>query len=272
MKKVVTLIGIMTIANAVLLTAAPKTEVNSKDLEGIQPIKGVQEKANKILYKAGAYLKKAKTFQFKADISRDVILYDGVRVEYSGISNVIVQRPNKFRAIFNGDERARRTYFNGKNLLIYSKTRNIFIQKEINGTIDDAIDHIFEKFGFSIPLADIVYADLYSVLIENIDSGYYVGEHKIDGILCDHLSFQQDVIDWQIWIESGDKPFIRKILISYKEDEGSPEYEAELSGWKINISFKDSDFNFTPPIEAEEIEFLPLKNLYGENDPILEVK
>lgn len=223
---------------------------------------GVEPKAIEILYRASKYLQQAKTFKFQADVTRDVILYDGVRVQFSGISKVTVQRPNKLQASFDGDERSRRSYFDGETLTICSLTRNTYAQAKISGTIDEAIDFVFETFGFSIPLADLVYADPYAVLIENVDKGYFVGQHKIDGVLCDHLVFQQEQIDWQIWIEADDTPLVRKLVITYKTEEGCPEYEAVLSHWKLNPSVGDADFKFTPPMSVKKIEFLPLDKIY----------
>ncbi|MDP8249223.1 MAG: DUF2092 domain-containing protein [Candidatus Tritonobacter lacicola] len=227
---------------------------------------GVEPKANEILYRACTYLQQAKTFQFQADVTRDVILYDGVRVQYGGVSKVTVQRPNKLRAIFNGDERSRRSYFDGEILTIYSLTRNNYAQAKIPGTIDEAIDHVFETFGFSVPLADLVYADPYSVLIENVNEGHFIGRHKIDGVVCDHLAFQQELIDWQIWIETDKTPLVRKVVITYKTEEGCPEYEAVLSHWKLNPSVRDADFEFTPPADVAKIEFLPCDEGSGEEE------
>ena len=222
---------------------------------------GVEPKANEILYRSSDYLKQAKTFQFRADIKRDIMLDDDIRVQFGGVSNVTVQRPNKLRVIFNGDELSRRSYFDGKSLTIYSLSRSVYAQKKIPGTIDNAIDFVFEKFGFSVPLADLVYADPYAILIENVDKGYFVGQHKVDGVVCDHLVFQQDLIDWQIWIEAGKTPLVRKLIITYKTEEGSPEYEAVLSNWQLNPSVSDADFKFTPPAGVEKIEFLPFGKL-----------
>jgi hypothetical protein len=234
----------------------------------IVPRPGVAPKANEILFQAGQYLKAAKTFKFKAKITRDILLDDDIRVQFGGVSNVTVQRPNKLRAIFNGDERSRRTYFDGETLTLYSLSRKTYVQKKITGTIGNAIDFIFEKFGFAIPLADIVYPNPYAILIENVDKGYFVGQHKIDGTLCDHLVFQQDLIDWQIWIEAGEAPLIRKLLLTYKTEEGNPEYEAVLSNWKLNISLSDADFKFIPPAGVEKIEFLPIDRVYGPEEII----
>lgn len=243
---------------------APEPEPIKIDKAKLVVREGVEPKANKILYQASKYLQQAKTFKFQANVTRDVILYDDLRVQFGGVSNVTVQRPNKLRAIFNGDERSRRSYFDGETITIHSLTRNIYAQAKKPGTIDEAIDFVFETFGFAIPLADIVYADPYAVLMENIDQGYFVGKHKINGVMCDHLAFRQELIDWQIWIEADETPLIRKLVITYKTEKGSPEYEAVLSNWKLNPKVKDEDFKFTPPPNVEKIEFLPLDKVHVE--------
>lgn len=244
--------------------ATPKPEPTAKIVQK----EGVTQKANKILYKASNYLTQAKTFQFKANIMRDIMLDDDIQVQFGGVSNVTVQRPNKLRAIFNGDERSRRSYFDGNTLTLYSVSRQFYVEKKIPGTIGDALDFVFEKFGFSVPLADLVYPDPYSILIENVDKGFWIGKHKVGGVLCDHLVFKQDLIDWQIWIEADNTPLIRKILITYKTEEGYPKYVAVLSDWKINPPVTDADFKFTPPDGVDKIEFLPLQKIYGDNEQV----
>ena len=253
------------------LTTAPSLKKISLDKIKVTPRTGVESKANKILFQASEYLKQAKTFKFRADITRDIILYDDVRIQFGGVSNVTVQRPNKLKAVFNGDERSRRSYFDGETLTMYSVTRNIYAQNKVPGTIDNAIDFVFERFGFAVPLADIVYADPYAILIENVDEGHFIGKHKVEGVICNHLAFQQDLIDWQIWIEDGETPLIRKLIITYKVEEGDPEYEAEISNWVLNPSLSSSEFKFTPPAGVDKIEFLPLDKAY-ETEDVIEIE
>ena len=237
----------------------------------LKPPAGLDRKTNAVLFQASEFLKAAKTFKFQADITRDVILYDGVRVQFGGVSKVTVERPNKLRAIFDGDERSRRSYFDGETLTMYSVNKQIYAQNKVPGTIDNAIDFVHDTFGFSVPLADLVYADPYAILIENVDEGHFVGKHKIDGIVCNHLAFQQELIDWQIWVEDSDTPLVRKFLITYKTEEGSPEYEAKISNWEINPSVSDADFKFTPPAGVEKIEFIAVDKIDGPDEIIEEI-
>ena len=254
------------------LTALIALGANAGSKETPSPKQGLDQKANESLFRASEFLKKAKTFQFKATIMRDVMLDDDIQVQFGGVSKVTVQRPNKLRAIFRGDEKARESYFDGETITIYSLTHKIYMRKKVPGTIGNAVDFLFDKFGFSVPLSDLVFPDPYSVLIANIEKGFFLGQHKIDGVLCDHLVFKQATIDWQIWIEVGDKPFVRKILITYKTEEGYPKYMAVLSNWKINPTVKDSDFTFTPPADVEKIEFLSLDRIYGADENVEEIE
>lgn len=253
------------------VSTTPKTLEISQLEKTLKPPAGVDRKANAVLFQASEFLKSAKTFKFQAEITRDVILYDGVREQFGGVSKVTIERPNKLRAIFDGDERSRRSFFDGETLSMYSIDRKIYAQKKIPGTIDNAIDFVFETFGFSVPLADLAYANPYTILIKNVDKGYFMGKHKIDGVICNHLAFQQELIDWQIWIEDSDTPWVHKLIITYKTEDGSPEYEAEISNWEFNPSVSESDFKFTPPEGIEKIEFIPVDDIDGPNEIIEEV-
>ena len=70
-------------------------------------------------------------------------------------------------------------------------------------TIDGALDAVFERTGMVIPLADFLYADVYARLMESVQRGVYLGIHEAGGVPCHHLSFEQETIDWQLWIDAG---------------------------------------------------------------------
>ena len=63
-------------------------------------------------------------------------------------------------------------------------------------------------------------------------------------------------MDWQIWIEKGDRPLPRKMVINYKSEPQSPQYMATLSAWETRPRFHPAHFQFVPPDDADQIEFL----------------
>ena len=107
-----------------------------------------------------------------------------------------------------------------------------------------------------MPIADFVYENPYEILIENIDSGYVLGRHAVDGHMCHHLAFRQLAIDWQIWIEDGPRPVPRKLIITYREEPGAPQYTARFLSWDFAPRLSDHYFEFDPPADADQIDFL----------------
>jgi hypothetical protein len=131
--------------------------------------------------------------------------------------------------------------------------------------IDEAVDEVFDKYGFSVPIADLIYKDPYLALIENAESGFLVGRPLIGGKPTFHLAFTQKTVDWQIWIEDGSRPLPLKLLITYKNEFGSPQYTATLSSWNLQARLSESFAEFHPPAGSHKIEFLKPSNLPPRN-------
>ena len=94
---------------------------------------------------------------------------------------------------------------------------------------------------------------------ERLQSGYYIGLSDVDGVNCHHLAFSQPKVDWQLWIEAGEKPLPKKLVITYKGLPGVPEYRAIYSHWNFEPKFREGQFTFTPPEKAVKIDFMPVK-------------
>ncbi len=246
-------LGTLSLCGASLLAMTAGQASRSDFLVSVEPT------ADRILREMGEYLRTAREFTFRADISYDEVLETGQKVQYGGRSDVAVRRPDRLHAEHRGDERQRRVFFDGRTITIYNVAMNLYSVTEVPSEIDAAIDLVFEKYGFTVPIADLIYADPYQTLIENVQAGFVVGRHAVDGTPCHHLAFSQEAIDWQIWIEDGPRPVPRKLVITYKEEPGSPQYTARLSGWDFQPRLSEHYFEFHPPAGADEIEFLPIQ-------------
>ena len=76
-----------------------------------------------------------------------------------------------------------------------------------------------------------------------------VGPSAVEGTTCKHYAFQQDDIDWQIWIQRGDHPLPRRLVITTKTDEARPQHTAVYT-WNLAPSFNEAAFSFEPPAGA----------------------
>ena len=239
---------------------AQDTQPALDDFEPIAPVRvGVEAAADRLLREMGEYLASADAFSFRADVTEDSVLATGQKIQFGGRAEVSVQRPGRLHAHFRGDERHTRAIIGGGLCTIFNVEANVYAITEVPDRLGDALDRIFQKYGFTVPIADLVYADPYKVLLQNVDYGFLVGRHAVDGTACHHLAFTQETIDWQIWIEDGPRPVPRKLLITYKDEPGSPQYTARLSEWRFEPYLSERHFEFDPPPGADRIEFLPIE-------------
>ncbi len=223
-----------------------------------QDTTAVAPQADRLLQQMGAYLAEAETMAFRARVTTDEVMPTGQTVQFGRTMDLLVRRPNGIRAIVNGDRFQKRFWYDGQRLTLYDVPDNVYATTEAPGDIDAALDFAMEQLGVTFALADFVYRDPYATLIEHVESGFYVGLHRVDGIRTHHLAFSQEGIDWQIWIEDGPHLVPRKFVITYKDLPGSPQFTAVLSDWNLDVRLPDVLFEFEPPFGATLIEFLPV--------------
>jgi hypothetical protein len=216
----------------------------------------IEAKATEALKRMGERLKNATAFRVRSEVTLDKVLPSGQKIQLGRSSDVSVRRPDRLYAASTGDERNLRFWYDGKNMTLHGSKQNLYASFDAPPTLDEALDHGFEKFGLVPPSADLLFSDPYAVLMANVKGAAYVGLHRVGGVRCHHLAFTQEAIDWQIWIEEG-KDVPRKLVITYKEVPASPQFTVVLSDWDETVKLPDSLFVFKPPEGAERIEFLP---------------
>jgi len=239
--QLLTLIGVTVVVTATPLTAA--------EAPAIDPA------AEQILERMGAVLAGAESFTVRNDFTSDETVTTGEIVQLAGTVEIAARRPDRLRAVIRGDFGPKEYWFDGERIVFMDRLSNTYATAEVSPTIDDALDGMWENFGIKIPLADFVVSDPHGDLVARVESGFYAGLHTAGGVSCHHLVFTQDDIDWQIWIEDGLLPLPRKLVITYKTEDGYPQYEAVFSDWNLSPGLNDAVFEFVPPVGALEIEF-----------------
>jgi hypothetical protein len=73
-----------------------------------------------------------------------------------------------------------------------------------------------------------------------------------------HYAFRQPGLDWQVWIQRGDFPLPRKILLTTTSDDARPQHTAVYT-WNLAPSFNDEAFAFVPPSDFKRISFEEVK-------------
>lgn len=216
----------------------------------------IEPQAEQSLRRMSDFLKSQSRFSFHIDATYEAV-ERGQKVQFSAVTTVLVQRPDRLQVDAEGDTLKRRFWYDGKTMTVLDAEKNNYAATEMAGDLDSMLDRIRRQYGLSLPAADFVVSDPYQALTANATDGFYVGRHNVQGVPCDHLAFRQPDIDWQIWIEAGDQPAPRKLVITYRQARQSPQYTGLYSQWNFAPEIAANAFTFTPPEGAVKIDFLP---------------
>lgn len=241
------MLGLLGISNSAVNAGAPSA---------------IEPEAARILRQMSDYLGSLKQFTFRAENTADLVMATGQQLQAGGNIDVAIRRPDRFRVNRRGDLGGdQEFYFDGQTLTLYGKSVNYYAKMKASKAIDidTALEFARDEVGVVTPASDLFYQNAYAGLMEDVESGMLVGTSTVGGAEVHHLAFRGSEVDWQVWIEKGDKPLPRKYLINSKWTTGAPQFSAVFSDWTTSVTLDDALFNFTPPPGAEEIGFIPLR-------------
>jgi hypothetical protein len=176
-------------------------------------------------------------------------------VQFARNIKVAVRRPDGVAATVVGDREDLAFLYDGKNVTLYNRGSGAYGSTPAPSTIDETFDMLAEKFAMTLPMSDLLFSNPYQALIGRVRTGRYLGTGYVFETKCHHLAFRQEVVDWELWIEDGHTPLPRKLVITYKEMPGHPQYTAYLSNWNLSADVPDSRFTFAPPQGAKKVDF-----------------
>ena len=227
-----------------------ETSVDTSEMDELDPV------VLGILKDAADYLTSTDTFAFRGETAFDAIQDDGTKVEFGGSSRVLIARPDRLRLeTQKRDGTKRLMVFDGDNMWAYSKEHNVYATTTQPGDIDESLDFSIAVLRMKAPLADLVSPRFYQTMTDGLVGAIYVDQSVVAGVKSHHLLISNDYVDVQLWVAEGDKPLIQRIVITYREEEGQPQYRAHFLDWDMSPGNVDEKLRFSPPEDAERIRF-----------------
>jgi hypothetical protein len=220
--------------------------------------KGVDAQAEKLLRRMGEYLAGRQQFSLKAESTLEAVLSSGQKLQYDSPATLSVSRPNKLRAHRKGDLVNQEFFYDGKTLTLYNPRENLYATTAAPATLDEMLDFAREKLDIVAPAAELLYSNAAEKMLKEASSGMVVGPSVIGGVKTTHLAFRGAEVDWQIWIEDGDKPLPRKFVLTSTKVSGAPQFTVLIRNWDVGAKLGNQEFSFTPSKGAKKIEFLKL--------------
>lgn len=209
--------------------------------------------AKSILKAMSDYVSSRKTLRLTFDSDIEVITPQLEKIQFTNSGDALLSRPDKLRAHRVGGYAEVEMFFDGKSVGIFGKSVNGYAQFDVPGTVDHLIEALRIGHGVSLPAADLLLSNPYNTLIADVMEAKHLGRGVIDGVECEHLAFRNFDTDWQIWVDVGDKPIPRKLVITSKTVNNAPQFTLRIKDWKTGFDPGPDAFTFTPPAGVKKL-------------------
>ena len=94
--------------------------------------------ADRILRETSEFLQSAGEFRFRAEIAYDEIITTGEKIQYGGLVDIAVRRPDRLHVRLDSDERHMRVVYDGSTITLYDADKNLYAVSEAPAQIDAA--------------------------------------------------------------------------------------------------------------------------------------
>jgi hypothetical protein len=203
------------------------------------------------------FLAQQQRFSVSVRNGYDAIQEDGERIEFGQRQRILLQRPDRLRVeIERSDGDRGMVLFDGKEITAFKADDNVYATVEKPGTVDGALVYLVRDLQLTLPLARMFHTMLpqqFEQLVESVD---YVETDVLFDAPVDHLAFRTAEVDCQIWIDQGEQPLPRRVVITYRDVPGQPQFWANFSDWNLAPEASVARFVFIPPEGAEKVPFI----------------
>jgi len=213
--------------------------------------------AKTILMRMTRHLAQAQQLGVTVVSGYDAIQENGERIEFGERRRIELQRPDRIRVdVERSDGDRGSLVFDGKALTAFKPEDNVYAVVEKPGSTDAAIVYLVKDLQITMPLARLFLTTLPQDMEKQVEEIAYVETCTLMDVPTDHLAIRGKEVDLQIWIAQGDAPLPRRIIITYKDAPGQPQFRAYFSEWSMDKAPAADRFTFTPPAGAEKVPFI----------------
>lgn len=219
------------------------------------PSAGVAPEAAAALEAMGRHLRTLKTFTVHGAATIDAVDENGRKLRIPGTVDYKVTTPDGLMMDVQGPHKHRQLFYDGKRMTLWSPDVKYYASVDAPPTIAGLLARAEERYGLTLPLADLFLWGTDRAPVSDITSGRMAGHDTIEGTGCTRYDFRQPGVEWEVCIQDGDAPLPRRLVITDVEDPARPQFVNTLT-WDTSAKLPRSSFTFTPPKDAHRIEML----------------
>jgi hypothetical protein len=215
----------------------------------------INPSAMQALDRMGAYLRTLNAFEIQAFTTTDEVVDSGLKIQLDGTVRMQVKRPDRLRMLISSDRKQRELYFDGKNFTLVAPRVKYYAVTPAPPTLAALFDTL-ESYDIEMPLGDLFLWGSDRSSKDDVRLAMPMGPAMIDGSATDHYLIGQDDVSWQVWIQKGDKPLPRKLVITTLSEPQQPQFTV-LIRWNTAPRLDDKSFTYAPGKDAVRIPLRP---------------
>jgi len=213
-------------------------------------------KGDAMLRRMSQTLAAAQAFSFATDQMRQHVHAAGGKTDERFTRRITVRRPNAIVVTDAGGGRDGAAWYDGKRLTFVSNRDKAWARGPMPPTLDEAMDFVSAEYALQLPIADLIYSNPYDAVMTKDTTGGWVNTEAVGSSTCEHLSYQQPVVDWQIWLSQDEHHLPCQLQITYKTQPGQPMSRVTFSDWNLSPQVSDATFEAKIPDGYERLKIM----------------
>ncbi|WP_227746842.1 DUF2092 domain-containing protein [Paraburkholderia franconis] len=215
-----------------------------------------QAQAHAILMRMAEFLGNANAFSVDLRSGYDAVQASGQKIEFGELRNITVSRPDRLRAESERSDGTKTVaVFDGKDIAVVDFANKVYATEKQQGNVDDTLVHFVRDLHLRFPLAMLLTSRLPAELQQRVWRVDYVEKTNIQGIPAHHIAARTDTVDFQVWIADGNEPYPVRVVLTYKDSPGQPQFWGQLSNWNFAPKLVEDTFVVRIPDGANKIAF-----------------
>lgn len=219
------------------------------------PAAGVVEpEAMAALNRMGATLRSLQRFTVQSDATAEQVYPDGEKIHVPVRTKYTISMPNQMNVDFVSDSGQRVLRYDGKFMTLAGTKSRKYVRFPLTGSVVDVFNRLEDDFGIELPLREMFLWGSEASDVEPPYAARYIGDSMIGGDAVSHYAIRQTGLDWQIWLDKGDKPLPRKLVITANDEPSLPQFIAHFT-WNTAPDIARDAFSTAAPKDYQLVDF-----------------
>lgn len=212
--------------------------------------------ARAILLNMARFLAGTPSYSANLVTSYDAVQPSGEKIEFWERRTVVLNRPGRLSVTTERSDGSRTaTVFTGKEIVLTDFTNKVYAKEPQPEGLDESIVYFVSDLKMRLPLAVLLMSRMPEEFEKRVRKIDYVEKTNLFGTPSHHLAGRTDTADFQIWISDGNKPVPQRIVLTYANEVGAPQFRAQFDDWNLAPEITDATFAPQVPDGAKKIAF-----------------